>query len=164
MSELDLKNLDDILIIAVELLHDLKVFDQSVFNPNLFIELSLLEFGLTKSPQNKSFIAWQVKIYSKLGLTSLVTDLCNKIAKPEQGSGHGTSVQGSPAAIEYEKVGCIRYSHYTNFMGDRELDSLCRQYKKHFESNNNDGKNKIVECFKRKDFDPIPDIMNDNNS
>jgi hypothetical protein len=123
------------------------------------MQLSLLEFGLTKSPQNKTFHAWQVKIYSKLGLTSLVTEVSQKIAKPELGGGQGTGVQGSPAAIEYEKVGCIRYSHYTDFMADRELEGLCRQYKKHFESNNNDGKNKIVECFKRKDFDPIPEIM-----
>jgi hypothetical protein len=50
LTELDLKNLDDLLVIAVELLHDLKAFDQSVFNPILFMQLSLLEFGLTKSP------------------------------------------------------------------------------------------------------------------
>jgi hypothetical protein len=50
MTELDLKNLDDLLVIAVELLHELKAFDQSVFNPILFMQLSLLEFGLSKSP------------------------------------------------------------------------------------------------------------------
>ncbi len=93
-------------------------------------------------------------------MTSLVTELCSKIAKPELGGGQGTSIQGSPAALEYEKVGCIRYSLYTDFMADRELEVLCRQYKKHFESNTNDGKSKIVECFKRKDFDPIPEILN----
>lgn len=75
LTDLDLKNLDDLLVIAVELLHDLKAFDQSVFNPINFMQLSLIEFGLSKSPQNKTFLAWQVRIYSKLGLTSLVTDL-----------------------------------------------------------------------------------------
>jgi hypothetical protein len=107
-------------------LHDLKSFDSTVFNPILFMQLSLLEFGLTKSPHNKTFSAWQVKIYAKLGLTSLVSEVSQKIAKPEMGGGQGTGVQGSPAAIEYEKVGCIRYSHYTDFMADRELEGLCR--------------------------------------
>lgn len=65
----------------------MKSFDQTVFNPILFMQLSLLEFGLTKNPQNKTFNAWQVKIYAKLGLTSLVTDISQKIAKPELGGG-----------------------------------------------------------------------------
>lgn len=92
-------------------------------------------------------------------MTSLVTEICNKIAKPEQGTGQGTGVPGSPAALEFEKVGCIRYSHYTDFMADRDLDLLCRQYKKHFESGQNDGREKIVHCFKRKEFEKIPEIM-----
>ena len=93
-----------------------------------------------------------------------MTEICSKIAKPELGGGQGTGIQGSPAALEYEKVGCIRYSHYTDFMADRELEGLCRQYKKHFESNTSDGKGKIVECFKRKDFDAIPELMSQNTT
>jgi hypothetical protein len=49
-------------------------------------------------------------------------------------------------------------------MTDRDLDMLCRQYKRHFEVNNNDGKNKVVECFKRREFDKIADVMAANNS
>jgi hypothetical protein len=127
------------------------------------MQVALLEFGLSKNPKNKTFLAWQVKIYSKLGMTSLVTEICNKIAKPEQGTGQGTGVPGSPAALEFEKVGCIRYSHYTDFMADRDLDLLCRQYKKHFESGQNDGREKIVHCFKRKEFEKIPEIMGTNS-
>lgn len=44
-------------------------------------------------------------------------------------------------------------------MQDKELEMLCRQYKKHFDQHQSDGKNKIVECFKRKDFEKIPAIM-----
>jgi hypothetical protein len=58
LTDLDTRNLDDLLVIAVELLHDLKSFDSTVFNPILFMQLSLLEFGLTKSPHNKTFNAW----------------------------------------------------------------------------------------------------------
>lgn len=63
---------------------------------------------------------------------------------------------------EYEKVGVIRYSHYTEFLADRDLDLLCRQYKRHFEVNSNDGKNRVVECFKRRDFEKIADLMQGN--
>ena len=44
-------------------------------------------------------------------------------------------------------------------MQDKELELLCRQYKKHFEQHQSDGKNKIVECFRRKEFEKIPAIM-----
>ena len=112
--------------IAVEILNSVKAFDASVYNPINFMQLSLLDFGLQKSPNNKTFMAWQVKIYSKLGMTSLVTEISNRISKPDQGTGSGTSVVGSLAAKEFETVGFIRYSHYTEFMADRELELLCR--------------------------------------
>jgi hypothetical protein len=78
-----LRNLEDLLVIAVEILNETKWYEPSVLNPINFIQLSFLEFGLSKNPQNKTFIAWQIKIYAKLGLCSLVTDLSQRIAKPE---------------------------------------------------------------------------------
>ena len=80
------------------------------------------------------------------------------------GHGQGVGIQGSPAAIEFEKVGSLRYSHYTEFMAEKDLELMCKQYKKHFESNSSDGKSKIVDCFKRKDFDPIPELMTQNSN
>lgn len=47
----------------------------------------------------------------------------------------GTGMPGTAAAKEYETIGFIKYSHFTEFMADRELDGLCRQYKRHFEQN-----------------------------
>ncbi len=44
-------------------------------------------------------------------------------------------------------------------MHERELELLCRQYKKHFDQHKNDGKSKVVECFKRKEFDKIEGIL-----
>lgn len=44
-------------------------------------------------------------------------------------------------------------------MHEKDLEVLCRQYKKHFEQHQNDGKDKIVECFRRKEFDRIAGIM-----
>jgi hypothetical protein len=140
--------MDDLIIISIEVLHETKLFDQSVLNPVNFIQLTLLDFALQKSPQNKTFLFWQTKLYSKLGLSSLVTDLCAKLSKD--------MLPGTP---ELEKVGAIRYSHYTEFLCDRDLDMLCRQYKRHFEANNNDGKNKIVESFRKREFEKIGEMM-----
>ena len=104
LTDLDLKNLDDMLIIGVEILHQAKLFDPSVLNPINYMMLTLLAYGLSKSPNHPTFLAWQTKIYSKLGCTSVVTELCGKLGKPEMGQ------------AEYEKVGCIRYSNYTEFL------------------------------------------------
>lgn len=151
LSDLDFRNLDDLIIIAVEILHHSKFFDPSVLNPINYMMLTLLAYGLSKSPFHPTFLAWQTKIYSKLGCASLVTELCGRLGKPEMGQ------------EEYEKVGCIRYSHYTEFLCDRDLDMLCRQYKRHFEVNSNDGKNRLVECFKRREFEKIADLMQSNS-
>ena len=53
----------------------------------------------------------------------------------------------------------IKYSQYTEYCFDKELEVLCRQYKKHFESHQSDGKNKVIDCFKRKEFEKIPQII-----
>jgi hypothetical protein len=46
LSDLDFKNLDDMIIIAVEILHQAKLFDPSVLNPINYMMLTLLAFGL----------------------------------------------------------------------------------------------------------------------
>ncbi len=79
----DLRSFEDLLVIAVEVMNDVKVFDQSVLNPFNFIQLQLTQFGLAKSPESKSLLAWQAKIYGKLGLTSLLTQACERISKSE---------------------------------------------------------------------------------
>jgi hypothetical protein len=79
VNEADFKNFEDLIIIGVEILNDVKQFDPSVFNPINFMQISMLELGLKKSPQNKTFTTWLLKLYSKLGLTSLVTELSKSI-------------------------------------------------------------------------------------
>lgn len=79
LTDNDLNNLDDSIIIAVELLNEIKLYDLSVLNPINFMIISLLEFALKKSPQNKTFSAWLLKLYSKLGLTNLVSDISKGI-------------------------------------------------------------------------------------
>ncbi len=130
MTQIDFKNLEDLVTIAVELLNELRLFDLSVLNPINFMMISLLELAIKRSPNNKTFAAWILKLYSKLGLTSLVTDVSKSIQRVDQG--------------DYEKLGCIRFSHYSDYGADKELEQVCRQYKKYYDLNFNENKNRIV--------------------
>ena len=150
-TEIDAHNLEDLVIIAVELLNEVKQFDPSVLNPVNFLQISVLELALKKSPAHKTMTAWLLKLYSKLGMTSLVSELAKSISKVEHQN-------------DYEKIGCIRFAQYTEFGADKELDQVCRQYKKHYELNFNENKNRVVQCFVQRDFDKINDIMTKNDT
>ena len=45
MNAVDLKNAEDLLLIAVELYYEAKVFDWTVLNPVNFAMITMLEFG-----------------------------------------------------------------------------------------------------------------------
>jgi hypothetical protein len=68
---------------SVELFNEIKQFDNTVLNPNNFMMISLLEFAVKRNPNNKSFAAWLLKLYSKLGLTTLLSDVSKNIQKIE---------------------------------------------------------------------------------
>jgi len=75
LTDVDHNNLQDMVLIAVELLYEIKQYDWTVLNPINFIMISLLEFGLTKYPENKSMRVWLIKMYAKLGLAKNVNEL-----------------------------------------------------------------------------------------
>jgi hypothetical protein len=60
-------------IIAVELLLEIKVWEASILNPINFMTISLLEYGLKKSPNNNTLRLMLMKVSDKLGLTSKYT-------------------------------------------------------------------------------------------
>ena len=75
MTALDKKNAEDMVIIAVECLYEIKLYDFTVFNPINFQIISMCEFALPYFPESTPIYSWLIKMYSKLGLTSLVTNL-----------------------------------------------------------------------------------------
>lgn len=83
-----------------------------------------------------------LKIYSKLSLSGLVNEVSKNIQKIDD-------------TEDYEKLGSIRFAHYTDYFLDKDLESLNNQYKRFYELNFNDSKNKVVDCFKRRDFEKI---------
>jgi hypothetical protein len=46
LIDIDRANLDDIMLIAVEILHGIKIYEQSVLNPINFMKISILEYAL----------------------------------------------------------------------------------------------------------------------
>jgi hypothetical protein len=66
-------------IIATELLYSIKQYDWTVLNPINFMMISLLEYALVRAPQSNSIRVWLIKLYSKLGLTSKVTEISNGV-------------------------------------------------------------------------------------
>lgn len=73
LSDNDKSNLDDLIIIAAELLYSIKIYEWSVLNSINFILISLLELAVSKSPQNNTLRIWLMKILAKLGLASRFT-------------------------------------------------------------------------------------------
>ena len=98
MTENDRQNLDDIIIVAAELLYEVNIYEWSVLNPINFMLISVLELGLTKNPNNNSIKIWLMKILGKLGLSSRFSQI-------------GSSVKGLSDS-DFESFGALKYSIY----------------------------------------------------
>ena len=79
LNSLDKINAEDLVMIAVELLHETELYDATVFNPINFIMLSILEHASGYFPQSIRIKQWMTKVYAKLGLVTIVQQLANDI-------------------------------------------------------------------------------------
>ena len=79
LSDLDRKNAEDMILMAIECLYEVKMYDFSVFNPINFQIISMCEFALQYYPESVPIYSWLIKMYSKLGLASLVTELSEQM-------------------------------------------------------------------------------------
>ena len=75
----------------------------------------MAEYGLTYFPDSIPLRFWLLKMYAKLGLASLVTEICENF--PE------TNDQ------DYERLGAFRYSVYTDFGMEDDLETLIQTYR-----------------------------------
>lgn len=98
LTDVDKLILDDIIIIAAELLYEIKQFEWSMLNPINFILISMVEYAIKKSPQNNNLRLILLKAYDKLGLTSKFT-------------GVASNIQGLEAE-EFLKFGALKFSHF----------------------------------------------------
>ena len=148
LTDLDRKNAEDMVIIAIECLYEVKVYDFTVFNPINFQIITMCEFALPYFPESIPIYMWLVKMYSKLGLTSLVTELCERFPVSNERN--------------HERLGAYRFSCYTDYGMGSYLEDLIQEYKVFYNDKINENKNSIVESFLRKDgkeFDLIRPLM-----
>ena len=69
-------------IIALECLYEIKMYDFTVLNPVNFVMATMCEFALQYFPDSQQINAKLIKIYSKLGLVSLVGGLSEIFKDP----------------------------------------------------------------------------------
>ena len=75
MSELDEANAEDMLIVAIETLYDVKLYDWNVLNPINFQMIIMCSYGLNFYPESVTLYSWLIKLYGKLGLVKCVNTL-----------------------------------------------------------------------------------------
>lgn len=77
LTPVDKQNFEDVLVIAYQLLTESKMYDFTVINPINFYAIVMMEYGYSQNPQNRDFQLILIKLYNKLGCTSLVKNICN---------------------------------------------------------------------------------------
>jgi hypothetical protein len=118
ITDVDRANLDDIILVAIEILHGIKKYEQSVLNPINFMKVCILEYALKKSPNNNSLRIWMMKTCDKLGLTTKLTN-------------YSSSVKGLNDA-DFEKFGAMKFAHYQDFGFAKELELTSQRYEKYY--------------------------------
>jgi hypothetical protein len=165
----DRVNLDDIIIVAAELLYEVKIWDWSVLNPVNFMLLSMLEYamkrsGLSSDERNtilnsikdpkllkrfdntsKTLRVMLMRIEAKLGLSTKFTAV-GKNLKYED-------------SLNKEKFGALKYSHYQAYGSERELGETCDYYDKYYNDEIIKNKKTLVDGFKYKNFENLNELI-----
>lgn len=108
----------------------------------------MCEFALNYFPESIPLYTWLIKIYSKLGLASLVTELSERFPSSQE--------------LNFERLGAYRFSVYTDYGMNQNLEDLIQEYKDFYRDKINDNKNNIVTSFLHRDFDQINPLMKKN--
>ena len=113
LTDLDRKNAEDMVIIAIECLYEVKMYDFSVFNPINFQIITMCEHALQYYPESVAIHAWLIKMYAKLGLSSLVTELAKDKIPDLDNQNH-------------ERLGATLFSVYTDYGMGSNLEDLIK--------------------------------------
>ena len=118
MNPVDLKNAEDLLLIAVELSYEAKLFDWSVFNPVNFSMITMLEYGKKYFENSERIANWLIKLYTKLGMISLVEKSFEKFKFKERKDD-----------VNYERLGSMKLSIYQDFGLHNQIEDVMSEYK-----------------------------------
>ena len=173
LTDNDRLNLDDMIIVAAELLYEINIYEWSVLNPINYMMISMLELAVSRSqartyessqantkPQDMDQMGknmqsatntlriWLMRVLGKLGLSSRFT-------------GVSTAVKGL-VEENFEKFGALKYSHYQAFGTERELLATCERYEKYYSEALTKNKNALVSGFKDRNFTNLNDLLSKN--
>ena len=102
------------ILIAIECLYEVKLYDFTVLNPVNFQIIAMCEFALPYFPDSIPLYSTLIKVYAKLGLASLVTELSERFPTPMAGQ-YDTN---------FERLGAYRFSVYTDYGMESDLEAL----------------------------------------
>ena len=112
----------------------------------------MCRFASAYYPESLPISATLVKIYAKLGLASLVTELSLSFPK-----------DGNPDDEDnVERLGAYRYSVYTDLGLGQNMEELVQEYQDFFKDKVNENKNGIVTSLLSRDFEKISPLMQKN--
>jgi len=140
------------ILIAIECLYEVKLYDFTVLNPVNFQIIAMCEFALPYFPDSIPLYSTLIKVYAKLGLASLVTELSERFPTPMAGQ-YDTN---------FERLGAYRFSVYTDYGMESDLEQLIQQYKDFYRDKINENKNNIVTSFLHRDFEKVNPLMKKN--
>lgn len=108
LSELDLANAEDTLLIAASLIVEIKVYEPTVLNPYNFSAICMLEHGLPYFPESLRIKQMLIKLYAKLGLVRTVTHYCKSVTpRPDKTIFTATK--------DFERLGAQRFSTVSGY-------------------------------------------------
>jgi len=110
LSDLDKKNALDMALLSIECLYEVKIYDFSVFNPINFQIITMCEFTLQYFPESVCIYTWLIKMYSKLGLPTLVTELSDNFPCLDN--------------LNRERLGASCFSVYSDYGLEQSLEKL----------------------------------------
>ena len=150
LTDLDKKNAEDILIIAVETIYEIKLYDWTALNPINMILITMLEHAVHYYPTSVRVRSWQIKMYSKLGLATKITNISKMLYL-------------APDEKNFERLGAARLSVYTDYGMSDQLGALITEFEEHYRDGVNANKNLIVTAFAERDFEAVNPLMEKND-
>ena len=134
------------MIIALETIYEIKMYDWTMLNPINMIMITMLEHAAQYYPQSPRVRSWQIKLYSKLGLATKITDISRMMYFDKDDK-------------NFERLGAARLSIYADFGMSEQLDALIVEFQNHYKDTVHDHKNSIVDAFTNRDFEVINPLM-----
>ena len=107
----------------------------------------MCEHALPYFPDSVAIYTWLVKMYSKLGLTSLVTNLSHSFPLNENDT------------LGFERLGSTRFSLYTDYGMHGDLEELIEEYQAFYKDKVNENTESIIQLYKNCDFNNIRPLM-----